>query len=147
MDLKETNKKLYDYYKSIGCTDNQALVLSLYSYSRNSYWYNDLKAFQFYYDLYMKDKDRKESFCDFIANKILSVKGVSLDKALENAKEYKEFLEEERKNKQASLDSFDNFESSSIRGVSSSGNRKGVFNSLFGVSKKANISEIMINAV
>ena len=107
MDLKETNKKLYDYYKSIGCTDNQALVLSLYSYGRNSYWYNDLKAFQFYYDLYMKDKDRKESLCDFIANKILSVEGVSLDKALENAKEYKEFLEEERKNKQASLDSFD----------------------------------------
>ena len=133
------NLKLFDYYKSIGCTDNQALVLSLYSYSRNSYWYNDLKAFQFYYDLYMKDKDRKESLCDFIANKILSVEGVSLDKALENAKEYKEHLEleEERKNRQASLDSFGDFESSSIRGVSSSGKRKGVFGSFFGASKKA----------
>ena len=137
MDLKETNKKLYDYYKSIGCTDNQSLVLSLYSYSRNSYWYNDLKAFQFYYDLYMKDKDRKDSLCDFIANKILSVEGVSLDKDIENAIEYKEFLEEERKNRQASLDSFGDFESSSIRGVSSSGKRKGVFGSFFGASKKA----------
>ena len=111
MDIRErlvkakyNNLDLFDYYKSIGCTDNQSLVLSLYSYGRNFYWYNDLKAFQFYYDLYMKDKDRKESLCDFIANKILSVEGVSLDKALENAKEYKEHLEEERKNKQASLD-------------------------------------------
>ena len=102
MDIRErlvkakyNNLDLFDYYKSIGCTDNQSLVLSLYSYGRNFYWYNDLKAFQFYYDLYMKDKDRKESLCDFIANKILSVEGVSLDKALENAKEYKEFLEEE----------------------------------------------------
>lgn len=144
MDIRErlvkakyNNLDLFDYYKSIGCTDNQSLVLSLYSYGRNFYWYNDLKAFQFYYDLYMKDKDRKESLCDFIANKILSVEGVSLDKALENAKEYKEFLEEERKNKQASLDSFDNFESSPIRGVSSRGKRKGVFDSLFGASKKA----------
>lgn len=134
---KVKNKELFEYYKSIGCTDNQSLVLSLYSYGHNSYWYNDLKAFQFYCDLYMKDKDRKESFCDFIANKILSVEGVSLDKALENAKEYKEHLEEERKYKQASLDSFGDFESQSIRGVSSPGKRKGVFDSLFGASKKA----------
>ena len=109
---KVKNKELFEYYKSIGCTDNQSLVLSLYSYGRNSYgfdsyWYDDLKAFQFYCKLYMKDKDRKESFCDFIVNKILSVKGVSLDNALVNAKEYKEYLEEERKIKIAHLDSWE----------------------------------------
>ena len=25
------NLRLYDYYKSIGCTDNQSLILSLYN--------------------------------------------------------------------------------------------------------------------
>ena len=107
---KNNNLGLFDYYKSIGCTDNQSLVLSLFTYGRVYSWTNDLKAFKFYYDLYMKDKDRKESFCDYIAERILSVENVPSNKALENAKEYVEYMEEIRKNHPATLDSFDNFE-------------------------------------
>ena len=106
---ENSNLKLFDYYKSIGCTDNQSLVLSLYTYGRNSYWYNDLKAFSFYLDLYKKNKE-EVSFCDYIAERILSVENVPSNKALENAKEYVEYMEEIRKNHPATLDSFDNFE-------------------------------------
>ena len=143
MDIRErlvkakyNNLDLFDYYKSIGCTDNQSLVLSLYIYGNRYSYTSSAKAFWFYFDRYKLNKE-SVSFCDYIAEKILSADVVSLGNALENAKEYKEFLEEERKNKQASLDSFGDFESPSIIGVSSSGNRKGVFNSLFGASKKA----------
>lgn len=106
---ENSNLKLFDYYKSIGCTDNQSLVLSLYTYGRNSYWYNDLKAFSFYLDLYKKNKE-EVSFCDYIAERILSVENVPSNKALENAKEYVEYMEEIRKNHPVTLDSFDNFE-------------------------------------
>ena len=138
-DLNDNNYiklKLYDYYKSIGCTDNQSLVLSLYTYGRSYYWNSDLKAFKFYYDLYMKDKDRKESFCDFIANKILSVDGVPVNRALENAKEYIEYVAKERENSRGVLDSFDNgFGISNLRGAS---NKKG-FGGLF---KKASVEKV-----
>ena len=143
MDIRErlvkakyNNLDLFDYYKSIGCTDNQSLVLSLYIYGNRYSYTSSAKAFWFYFDRYKLNKE-SVSFCDYIAEKILSADVVSLGNALENAKEYKEFLEEERKNKQASLDSFGDFESQSIRGVSSRGKRTGVFDSLFGASKKA----------
>ena len=55
-----SNLKLFDYYKSIGCTDNQSLVLSLYTYGHNFYWYYDLKAFSFYLDLYKKNKEQNK---------------------------------------------------------------------------------------
>ena len=82
-----TNKKILDYYKSIGCTDNQALVLSLYNYGL-SYRNAGLK---YYYDKYQSVKKENEiSFCDYIAEIILSERLSEFSDPLSKTKEYLE---------------------------------------------------------
>ena len=88
--VKENNcsVELFDYYKSIGCTDNQSLVLSLYTYG-NSYGFG-IYPFKYFYNKKIEDKVNIP-FCDFLAEKILSVENVSLRDALENTEEYKSY--------------------------------------------------------
>lgn len=96
----------FDYYKAIGCTDNQSLVLSLYTYGKSGYWYNSVKAFDFYYDKYSKSS-KEVPFCDYLAEIILSVDCDNIVEALNNAKEYSESEESEKKKRRAELDSLE----------------------------------------
>lgn len=126
MKKAKTAIDVFDYYKSIGCTDNQSLVLSLYSYGSMRSWYNKTNAFKFYYEKYLK-LDTTIPFCDYLAEIILSVDTDSLFDALTFAKEYLEFVENEKK-KYQEVNKSEGFGS---RGVSNA------FNSLFGTVKKA----------
>ena len=48
--LMESNKEIlqrFDYYKAIGCSDNQSLVLSLYTYGRVNSFCSSLKSSEF----------------------------------------------------------------------------------------------------
>ena len=85
VDCKQ-NLELYDYYKSIGCTDNQSLVLSLYTYGNKGYsWRNCSEAFDYFIDKYDSEKDGV--FADYIVKLISKVieqdNKVSLISALE----------------------------------------------------------------
>ena len=132
--------ELFEYYKSIGCTDNQSLVLSLYTYGCNRYNYRGIEAFCFYYRSYKNHNNREMSFCDYIVDKILSVqeKNVYLGDALGYAKEYIEFVEERRKNNPPTLDSFNEGYSnkSNKRGFGGVVTRSAVNNTFAGVSVK-----------
>ena len=103
---------LFDYYKSIGCTDNQSLVLSVYAYGNFSSWYSNSVSFNFYYDKY-QESDKSVSFCDYIADIMLSAKGHNLVTALNNGKEYMEYLSSKKK-ETVVLDSFGGFAPQSV---------------------------------
>ena len=92
MEVSDTERlQVFDYYKSIGCSDNQSLVLSLYTYGGS----NRHGAFSYFYNKYIKS-DKSKSFCDFISDLIIEVmknnRDILILEALSNSKEYKDFV-------------------------------------------------------
>ena len=92
LEISDTERlQLFDYYKSIGCSDNQSLVLSLYTYGGNDRY----EAFSYFYNKYIKS-DKSKSFCDFISDLIIKVmkdnRDILISEALSNSKEYRDFI-------------------------------------------------------
>ena len=92
LEVSDTERlQVFDYYKSIGCSDNQSLVLSLYTYGGS----NRHGAFSYFYNKYIKS-DKSKSFCDFISDLIIKVmkdnRDILISEALSNSKEYRDFI-------------------------------------------------------
>lgn len=84
--------KYYDFYKKLGYSDEQSLVLTLYPYG------NDYKrsAFNFYRNLYKNLEKKDKTFCEYLSEKIVEVyenkKKIDYSDVLKDGKEYRDGL-------------------------------------------------------
>ncbi len=90
--------ELFDYYKKLGLSDNQSMVLSLFIYG-NICRMNYKPAFDFYRELYFtKYKETGISFCDYIADVLLSTvrqkSELYIENALRNSEDYLKYQKE-----------------------------------------------------
>lgn len=80
----------FDYYKKIGYTDAQSLVLSLFPYGNK---YNQ-DGFFFYMNLYKNLEKKDKTLCEYISDKVVEIykekSGLNPYTLLKDGKEYKE---------------------------------------------------------